>query len=390
MQKTIYGLLNEIEMDLNEYEETELSSVEKETHKQRILQEVKNMKGKAEQNRKKNGVWKIAAGTAAACALIVTAFGVANPALAKNMLSNAFGSLIDNARGEKYEEEKTELYSKIGEKSVDVEEAVESRTDGETYATTAECGGVSISVSDIYCDGYVLYYTATLKTDDEGLNRADGILTASKERGSDELKIDGMDFSGYTANGFEKSADGTFVSASQVTLMSDNGGGEIITEENGTLAVEWTITNLTGYLWDDWDESGEYAQTGTADGEWRLKFPVTVDESQNQTFAIDEEENGVIVKEAVKTKAGLVVHIQLPDFRKDPYNDPYNDPDIGIKDAEGNYLQWMAQRSSENADGTSENWIMVLYDGEKDLSFEVMAKDEERRIIADVGFQIVE
>ena len=51
-------------------------------------------------------------------------------------------------------------------------------------------------------------------------------------------------------------------------------------------------------------------------------------------------------------------------------------------------MQWLAQKSSENADGTSENWIMVLYDGEKDLSFEVTTKDEEQRKIADVGFHV--
>ena len=388
MKKNIYGLLNEIEIDLGEYEETELSSVEKEAHKQRILQEVKNMKHNTKQNTVKSGAWKIAAGTAAACAIIVTAFGIANPTLAKNLFSSTFGNLIDNAKGEKYEEEQIDMYSKIGEKSVEAEAEVEKRADKEMYHTTAESNGVTISVSDLYCDGYVLYYTASLKTEDEGLSRADGIVTASKELGSDELKIEGMDLSGYGGRPFEKSADGTFVSADQISLMSDEDDLQMTEGENGTIVADWTITNLTGYLWDSWDESGEYEKTGTVEGEWHLRFPVTVDASLNETFAIEKEENGVVVKEAIKTKAGLVVHVHLPDFRKAPYNDPYNDPDIGIKDAQGNYMQWLAQKSSENADGTSESWIMVLYDGEKDLSFEVTTKDEEQRKIADVGFHV--
>ena len=43
MGKNIYGLLNEMEMDFTEYEETELSDPEKEAAKQRILREVNRM-----------------------------------------------------------------------------------------------------------------------------------------------------------------------------------------------------------------------------------------------------------------------------------------------------------------------------------------------------------
>ena len=47
--------------------------------------------------------------------------------------------------------------------------------------TTMENNGVTVSVSDIYCDGYVLYYTASIKTDKGELNQADGIITETKE-----------------------------------------------------------------------------------------------------------------------------------------------------------------------------------------------------------------
>ena len=196
--------------------------------------------------------------------------------------------------------------------------------------------------------------------------------------------------SGYSSQCFDKSSDSQFVSASEINLLSDTDGGAWKAGEDGTAVVDWTITNLTGYLWDSWDAQGEYESTGRVEGTWHLKFPVTVDTSENKAFAIDKQENDIVVKDAVRTKAGLVVHVHLPDFRKAPYNDPYNDPDFGIKDAEGNFLQWMSQKHQENADGTTESWIMVLYDGERDLSFEVTAKDEEATKIADIKFQIPE
>ena len=383
MKKNVYGLLNEMEMDFSEYEDLELSQAEKEAHKRRILREVNRMSAA-----KRTGKWKIAAGMAAACAVTVTAIGAANTTFAENMFSSVFGNLIGNAKGEKYEEEDIERFTKIGEKSVDVQKEVEKQQDAEAYATEAECNGVTISVSDIYCDGYVLYYTASLKTENEGLEQADGILTQFKDGGSEELKIEGMDTTGYFSRPFEKSEDGTFVSANDIDLMTDFEAEDFAPGVEKTIIVDWTVSRLEGNLWNSWDAQGEYAVTGEVEGEWHLRFPVTVDDSGNETFAVNREENGIEVVDAVRTKAGLVVHVKLPDFRKDPYNDPYNDPDMAIKDAQGNCLQWMSQKWDEHDDGTTDCWIMVLYDGEPELSFEVSAKDEALTRIADIPFQI--
>lgn len=369
-------------MDFGEYEDLKLSEAETQAYKSRILREVKTMKNK----KKRNGTWKIAAGMAAACAIAITGIGAANPILAENMFSSVFGNLIKNTKGEKYEKEDADRYTKIAKKTIDVQEEVGKQPDAEEYTTTAEQNGVSISVSDIYCDGYMLYYTACLKTDNEDLKKSDGILSEFKTGGSQELLIDGLDLSGYTSN-FQKAEDGTFVSANQVDLLS--GANEaFVAKEGETLVVNWNLYRLKGSLWDSWDENGEYTSTATVDGEWNLRFPVTVDASCNKEFQIGKEENGVVLEDAVRTKAGLVLHIKLPDFRKEPYNDPYNDPDEGIKDAQGNYLQWLSQRWIENEDGTTECWIMVLYDGEEELTFEVTAKDEDATRIAEIGFTV--
>lgn len=388
MKKNMYALFNEMKMDFTEYEETELSPLEKESAKQRILREVNRMENRTNKNMKKRNKWKMAAGAAATCAITVGAIGIANPTLAENLFSGTFGKLIDSVQGEKNEEEKTAVYSKIGENSIEAEAELAKQENPEEYILSAEDEGVTISVSDIYCDGYVLYYTASLQTDHEELISADGILTSSKEAGSDQLKIEGTDMSGYTSQAFKKSGDQLFVSANEINLLSETNGGAFEAGENQTIIADWTITNLTGSFWNSWDTQGEYENTARVDGTWHLRFPVTVDTSENETIAINREENGIVIKDAVKTKAGLVVHVHFPDFRKAPYNDPYNDPDVGIKDANGNFLQWMSQKHEENADGTTDSWIMALYNGEKDLALEVTAKDEEQKELANIAFQI--
>lgn len=391
MRKNIYQLLNKVETDFREYEQTELSSWEKDYHKQKVLMEVRRMENKAKKNKNRK-VWKVAAGVAAACAVTVGAASIANPVLAEELFSNVFGNLVDNAQGEKYEQEDTERYTKIGKSSTSVEDEVAKQQDQGNYVTTMENNGVTVSVSDVYCDGYVLYYTATVKTDNEGLNQADGMIVETKEGQNPTISVDGAQLSGYASKAFEKSKDGSFVTINQIDLLAPTDAQEkpmdLKVGEKDTMVVDWDVKQFVGYLWDQWDESGEYVSTGKVEGDWHLRFPVTIDKSGNESFDINKEENGIMVKSAVKTKAGLVVEVELPDFTKAPYNDPYNDPDLGIKDSEGNWLQWMNQKAEMHEDGTSAMQIMVLYDGEKDLTFEVVSKDEEPVTFASIGFQV--
>lgn len=389
MKKTIYQLLNDVETDFSKYEQDELSVLEKDRHKQTVLREVKRMKNK------KMKAWKIAAGAAAACAVTVGTVSLANPVFANEIFSSVFGSLVENARGSKYEKEDTDLYTKIGKNAEAVQEKT-GKDEGDNYVTTMENNGVTISVSDVYCDGYVLYFTTTLKTEDEGLNKADGILARIMDDGNKgngpAISIDGTQLAGYSERPFEKTKDGSFVAMNQIDLMSPADSREkdidLGLDEKGTLVVNWDLSELSGYLWDQWDASGEYMKTGETKGQWNLRFPVTIDRSHNQTYAVNKEDNGVQVKNAVKTKAGLVLEVELPDFTKAPYNDPYNDPDLAVKDSSGKCLQWINQKTMQHDDGTATMQIMVLYDGEKDLSFEVTTKDEDQIKLADISFQI--
>lgn len=389
MKKTIYQLLNDVETDFSKYEQDELSVLEKNRHKQTVLREVRRMKNK------KMKAWKIAAGAAAACAVTIGTVSLANPVFANEIFSSVFGSLVENARGSKYEKEDTDLYTKIGKNAEAVQEKT-GKDEGDNYVTTMENNGVTISVSDVYCDGYVLYFTTTLKTEDEGLNKADGILARIMDDGNKgngpAISIDGTQLAGYSERPFEKTKDGSFVAMNQIDLMSPADSREkeidLGLDEKGTLVVNWDLSEFSGYLWDQWDASGEYMKTGETKGQWNLRFPVTIDRSHNQTYAINKEDNGVQVKNAVKTKAGLVLEVELPDFTKAPYNDPYNDPDLAVKDSSGKCLQWINQKTMQHDDGTATMQIMALYDGEKDLSFEVTTKDEDQIKLADISFQI--
>lgn len=381
MEKNIYELLNDVVINENEYEQTEFNDFDKARSKQRVLRKVRAL----EMKNKKKGRGKAVAAAAAACAVVIGAVGFTNPALADVVYSNTIGKLIENKIGTKDENE-ANIYKTVAQNSLTAEEEVEKSQKADEYNTSAESGGVTVSISDIYCDGYVIYYTAVLQTDDEGLNQAD-FITA--EKGAEALTVNGNEAGGVMM-GFERASDGSYVKSGEIDLIGFGSDGD--TEDYSkadSLEIEYVITNLTGYKDDEWDDNGDYVSTASVDGDWTLRFPVTVDRSENVTYDLNMEDNGVKLCNAVKTKAGLVLTIETPDFTQAPYNDPYNDPEMSVVDENGKALQWFTGGiSQENEDGSAVYKIMVLYEGQTNLSLEVTSRDEEQREIASIPFEI--
>lgn len=398
MGKNLYNLLNEIETDLSEYEKVEWSMQEMEGAKRRIYKEVTGMKQKrnhdgAYDNRSsRSRRWAKAAWAAAAGVVVLGAVGMANSATAKELLGDVFGKLIQTVQGEKYEEEDTKLLTKIGEHSVAVQSELEKYQGDAGFVATVEDQGVTISVTDVYCDGYTLYYTTTLETEDEGLNQAQGIMAGMEQGGGMEVTIDGLEGDSTDSFAFHKSKDGTYVAVSDLNLMKlDNSGQEgqaLGLPGKDSLILNCKITNLRGYVFDQWDEEGEYLMTGEVNGAWSFRLPVTVDRSGNQEFAIGKSDQGITIKNGVKTNAGLVLEVEFPDFRQEPYNDPFNDPDIFICDSQGNQLRWMNQKIDARADGTTLQHIMLLYDGQKELCLQVVNKNHGNGLIGEIEFQV--
>ena len=381
MEKNIYELLNDVVINENEYEQTEFNDFDKARSKQRVLRKVRAL----EMKNKKKGRGKAVAAAAAACAVVIGAVGFTNPALADVVYSNTIGKLIENKIGTKDENE-ANIYKTVAQNSLTAEEEVEKSQKADEYNTSAESGGVTVSISDIYCDGYVIYYTAVLQTDDEGLNQAD-FITA--EKGAEALTVNGNEAGGVMM-GFERASDGSYVKSGEIDLIGFGSDGD--TEDYSkadSLEIEYVITNLTGYKDDEWDDNGDYVSTASVDGDWTLKFPVTVDRSENVTYEFNKDDNGVKLCNVVKTKAGLVLTIETPDFTQAPYNDPYNDPEMSVVGENGKALQWFTGGiSQENEDGSAVYKIMVLYEGQTNLSLEVTSRDEEQREIASIPFEI--
>ena len=386
MQKTIYQLLNEVETDFTEYEQVELSSEEKDYYKQKILMEVKDMKDNTKNNGNKK-IWKKAVGIAAACAVAVGAAGTAaNPVLAKQIFSRVFGNLIDISEKEESWVGQNKVYTKIAENALPAQGETDKYQDSKDYVTTVEDNGVTVSVSDVYCDGYSLYYTLAMTTDNEDLNKADTILLY-KQNGDFSLpKVESEDGkrldTGCTWGSLKKSEDGSFVGMLEISFSNDNFyakeqqeklKSEI--EQKGRLVVDCPVEVLTGVLNQE-AEDRCLVETACVEGKWNLKFPVTVDNADNQTFEINQEDNGILVESATKTKTGLILTIDYSTYAtRPPYDFESGDIWFTVKDTEGNNLENL---DWDYNDLFTENFE-VLYDGQKDIIVEAFTDTEENR-----------
>ena len=391
MAKTIYQLLNDVETDFSEYENTELSSVEKEYFKSKILMEVKGMK--AEEKKKNRRNWKKAAGVAgmaAAFAIVVGAAGIAvNPVLAKQLFSGVFGTLINNS-DDGYIGEK-ELYTKVGKKAVPIREELEKYKGTGDFVTTGENNGVTLSVSDVYCDGSILYYTLVIRTDNEDINKAEDVCTYLQDAmmwSPDVERNDGskVPVSGGSQGTAKKAEDGSYVLMEELDLYGDTGSyyDKLQPGVDDNVIVNYTMSGLTGIHLDpsDVDDNGNFKETGRVEGEWKLRFPVTVDVSDYEIIEVNKGDNGIIVEDVIRTETTLIVKVNYSGHATKPPYDYSGCPSVSIKDSEGNYLDGIG--------GGGGNFTIqdkFLYDGQKDLIVEVsdyISESDTNVSIADI------
>ena len=246
---------------------------------------------------------------------------------------------------------------------------------------------MTMRVSDIYCDGFMLYYTLEVKTDHQELTQksVDALSTFIDGKDySSKIMIDGNDESFPIQ--FKKQSDGTFTAVQSYNCYTMENPKEY---QNGdVIPVDIDITQFSGWDYDQHDENGEYVHTEAVKGDWNLSFEAVVDTSKNVTKRVEKENNGVRIGKVTRTKAALNLEIELPDFSSEPFNDKYNDPDISILGKDGEDIQWLSDYIEMNKDGSSVLYLTLLDDGGEDYKLVVTNKNGDGRKFAEISFQV--
>ena len=112
------------------------------------------MKKPDNRNQKRKKVWTTAAAAVAVIAVSGTVL-YSNPVLAKNIpvIGDVFAKMQENRAKDPYAGKDKTAYEKIEDYSANVQ----------TPGSEAEDNGVTVTVSDAYCDGYEMYFTMTAR-----------------------------------------------------------------------------------------------------------------------------------------------------------------------------------------------------------------------------------
>lgn len=160
------------------------------------------MKKPDNRNQKRKKVWTAAAAAVAVIAISGTVL-YSNPVLAKNIpvIGDVFAKMQENRAKDPYAGKDKTAYEKIEDHSVNVQ----------TPGSEAEDNGVTVTVSDAYCDGYEMYFTMTATTDNEQINQKKYLLPDKSQR----VQVDGVECGAELC--LEKAEDGSFVGLGHIS-----------------------------------------------------------------------------------------------------------------------------------------------------------------------------
>lgn len=363
-EKNIYQMMNTVRTDFRKYERAALTEEEKKRMEERLRKSLR------EETRTRKGFrgWKLAGAAAAACAVLAAGAFAANPVAAGDLVSGAFAALLDSVKGEKNEKESTVLYEQTA-KNV-------SPAEGTAYDS-----GITVSVSDVYCDGYELSYILNLKEDGGEFKDADWVklADAAEEPGNGEWTLNGQSLGIGTTGTFVKGEDGVWSGLITQDLEQERMNGAEIPRE-GTLTVGFSAGMLSGILDTEpeafVERNGEYTNPHTADirGDWSLTFEAPIRSENNRVTAVNETSGGITLQEVIRTGTRLLVRMETPEAA--------DNPEIQVCGADGELLSPDGgTRLEEN--GTVQIFERFLYSESRSLTVRAVDKNGGGEILAE-------
>ncbi len=295
---------------------------------------------------------------AAVCAVVaLSATLYANPALARDIpiLGDVFGRLQERRDSSAYPDKDKTAYENIGEHSTPIQEA----------GNTAENEIGTMTVSDAYCDGYDMYFTLSLRVEDEELKTADYFLPMHQE-GDDTSLLDGGYFTidqkqvwpvaGAT---LWKSEDGVYVGLCRIPSSQ---------MEGSAFADQMTVNvNINGLSAHKESKLGYREMFKQVEDDWSMQFDLKPDTSSNRTAEPNAESNGIIIQKVVQTPSNMHVTCYLPAELAQ------KNPAFVLLDGNGNRVQNESSMHNAQEDGSeiqemvfnasqAEQFVMQVFD----------------------------
>lgn len=325
------------------------------------------------------------AASAAVLLLVLMAGSVilyANPALAKDIpvLGDVFGNLRKIRDDSPFPEKDKTAYEQIAEhaKPAEIKENEESMTN------VAEDSGISLAVSDVYCDGLELYFTLSARVEDEEMKKADFLCLMSYGDGDD------IPFMGGNI-----SVDGTKVH-SDVLALNKAEEGEYVgliraTSVEGAFKEDIVVNVAAGGISAHRAHAKEGEELGykTVNGEWKLRFAAKSDAANNRIAKPGAEQNGMMVQEVIQTPSNMRIKCYAPS--------KWSGKALVfvVKDGDGNRVDVESSGATERTEDGGEIYeISLVHSQDDEFTLQVYDKNEKPDesgyppVIAEIPFRM--
>ena len=253
----------------------------------------------------------------------------------------------------------------------------------------ADDSGVEVLVSDVYFDGYDLYYTLSIRTEDAELNSSEFLTPLTSVEG-DSLPF----FASAFLNGTEvtsvfmqprKSEDGSFV---QLVRISMDATGITSTDP---LDVRLDFNAIGGTRLEDIGAyDGAYREAmghKTIRGSWKLAFQASADPSGSRSLTSLAENQGFTVMKATATPSNLHLTIRIP------FGGDTNALVPQIYDSYGGKIEW--EHISYTSDPATGQPLLEITANTSEASQFVMkiidkttSSDDMLNVIAEIPFEL--
>ena len=246
---------------------------------------------------------KIAAAAAAVAVIGVGGLGQLNPVLAAKL--PLIGKIFEQVG-----EDATYSGDYADKKTVLTNEDPAGNLDTSDYSVSDQ--GVTLTASEVYCDGYSIFFTVNIQAEDGDFTHIPQHYTgtnAADSRTAAGFYIDGTwSVDGSSPERLENTFEGqvmdshTFAGMLKVDLAEKAAG-------SGRLSL-----NISGLGYDDdrMLDGEEISASHQTEGSWNLALPFEVNETDVKTIAVGEKNGNITLDDVVVTPYQVIVHATTP------------------------------------------------------------------------------
>ena len=258
---------------------------------------------------------KLGRGVAAAVAAVVIGtlgMGYVNPALAAKL------PLIGNIF-EKVEEDAIYSGDYTDKKIVLTNEDHAGNLNTSDYTVSDQ--GITLTASEVYCDGYSIFLTVNIESEDAdfthiprhytGMNAADNRTAAG-------FYIDGTwSVNGTSPEWIENTFDGEVIDSNTFAGMLKI---DLAKKYTGSGELNFNVTGL-GYDDDRMLDAEEITASHWTDGSWNIIIPFEVNATDVKTIEVGETEGNITLEDVVVSPYQVIVHAVTPGEQRELTDD---------------------------------------------------------------------